>query len=556
MKLRLRKWKLPLLAKELTEQAARKRTYKMRFAYTVILFVATCVLFYGNLSSDETTSVLGRGRPMFNQLVTLQFWVIYLLMPAMVCGVISSEKEKDSLSLLMLTTLTPWQIIVQKLFGRLIPMFTFLFISFPLMAIAFSNGGVTSSHMWSGIFLLALTCLQVGAFSIACSAFFRTTYEAFAVSYLCFMLLCYMMPGMYAPHVFAWAETRTLTEAVFGSMIIIFSICGFLFLARVFLESRAFVPARNYLLELFRHLDGIYTDMNHVTGGIVLTKDVDMLPGKQPVAWRETSKKSLGTVRYLFRMLVVLELPLLWTFQLIRGPNGGASVDVVSVLLYVLWGVSVAMVAVHAAGLISSERSRQTLDVLLTTPISARNIIAQKFSGVRRLIYVLCVPFLSIFFFEKWFKSRYGWDYVFWSTAFVLIYLQLTAWFSMWLGLKIRSQVRATLVAISVIVAWLTVPVAIQYLLANGFNTQLSGSARYLMILSPTVVIRGIESGSPAAAGIPNPYWTFYLANAVLYGFLLWFFRHRSLKDADQRLGRVVGTVGLNESVGRADGSD
>jgi ABC-type transport system involved in multi-copper enzyme maturation permease subunit len=138
-----RKWKLPLLAKELAEQAARERTYVIRFAYTSLLFVVTCVLFYGNLSSDGTTSVLGRGRSMFNQLVTLQFGGIYLLLPAMVCSVISSEKEKDSLSLLMLTTLTPWQIVIQKLFGRLIPMFNFLFISFPLMAIAFSNGGVT-----------------------------------------------------------------------------------------------------------------------------------------------------------------------------------------------------------------------------------------------------------------------------------------------------------------------------------------------------------------------------------------------------------------------------
>jgi hypothetical protein len=347
---------------------------------------------------------------------------------------------------------------------------------------------------------------------------------------------------MFAPNVFAWAETRTLPEAVAGSTTIVLSTCGFLFLARVFLESRAFVPARNYLLELFRLLDGIFTDMNHVTGGIVLTKDVDLLPGTEPVAWRETSKKSLGTVRYLFRMLVVLELPLLWTFQLIRGPSGGTSVNAVSVLLYVLWGVSVAMVAVHAAGLVSSERSRQTLDVLLTTPISARNIILQKFRGVRRLICVLCVPFLSIYMFEKWFKN-YGWDYVLWSTVFVLIYLPLTAWFSMWLGVKIRSQVRATLLAISLIVAWLTLPMGIQYLLATGFNIALSDAARYLLILSPTVVIQRIESGVSAVQEIPDPAWAFYFLNAAFYGVLLWLFRHISLKDADQRLGRTKGTA-------------
>ena len=52
-----RKWKLPLLAKELTEQAARKRTYAIRFGYTAFLFVVTCVLFYGSLSFDGTTTI-------------------------------------------------------------------------------------------------------------------------------------------------------------------------------------------------------------------------------------------------------------------------------------------------------------------------------------------------------------------------------------------------------------------------------------------------------------------------------------------------------------------
>ena len=539
MKLRVRRLKLPLLIKELTEQAARKRTYVVRLVYSALLFIATCVLFYGGLSSEESTSILGRGRPMFNQLVTLQFWAIYLLVPATVCGAISSEKERDSLSLLMLTTLTPWQIIVQKLFGRLIPMFTFLSISFPLMAIAFGNGGVTGSHMWSGIWLLVLACLQVGAFSIACSAFFRTTYEAFTASYLCFMLLCYMMPGLFAPTVFRWAESRTLSETFAGSMMIIFSIIGFLFLARAFLESRAFVPARNYLLELFRQLDGIFMDMNQMTGGVMLTKDVDEMPGRQPVAWRETSKKSLGTVRYLFRILVVLQLPLLWVFQLIRGSNSESSLGTVTILLYVIWGVSASLVTVHAAGLVSSERSRQTLEVLLTTPIAARAIILQKFRGVRRLLCVLCVPFLSIFLFESWFKSSLGWEYVFWSVVSVLIYLPLTAWFSMWLGLRIRSQVRATLIAVSLVVLWITVPIAAHYLLVTGLHAELTGHARYLQILSPSVVIRAVESGDPSAMGVPSPFWQFYLGNALLYGSLLWLFRHLSLRNADRRLGRI-----------------
>ena len=139
--------------------------------------------------------------------------------------------------------------------------------------------------------------------------------------------------------------------------------------------------------------------------------------------------------------------------------------------------------------------------------------------------------------------QNYGWDYVLWSTVFVLIYLPLTAWFSMWLGVQVRSQVRATLLAIFLIVAWLTLPLGIQYFLATGFNIAMSGAARYLLILSPTVVIQRIESGVSAVQEIPDPAWAFYLLNAAFYGVLLWLFRHISLKDADQRLGRTKGAA-------------
>jgi len=368
-----RNLQLPLLKKELSELAARRQTYAIRLGYATILFAVTCILFYGTVSG----SVLGRGRSMFVQLVELQFCGIYALLPAMVCGVISSEKERDSLCLLTLSTLSPWQSIFQKLFSRLIPMFSFLFISFPLMAIAFSNGGVTTSHLWVGILLLVLTCVQVGSFAIACSAFFRTTNEAFVASYLGLLVLNYVMPALFAQNAFH-AANRLAAGRVLAAVILSGgSVVVFLALTRGFLDSRASVPARNYLLELFQGLDRVFTDMNQVTGGVVLAQDANKLPVSQPVAWRETSKKSLGTVRYLFRVLVVLEIPLLCTFQLISGPGYSATASSVTTLLYALWGISVVLISVHAASLVSSERSRQTLDVLLTTPIAGRNIFCR-----------------------------------------------------------------------------------------------------------------------------------------------------------------------------------
>src|SRR6516165_8593015 len=156
---------LPLLAKELNEQATQKRTYLIRFVYAAILFTAACGLFYGDLLHEGTGSAgaFGQGRRMFEQLVRLQFWSIYLLLPAICCGCLTIEKERNSLGLLLITALSPWQIVLQKLLGRVVPMLTFVLLSFPLMAVAYSFGGITLDYLWSGIVLLISACLQAAA---------------------------------------------------------------------------------------------------------------------------------------------------------------------------------------------------------------------------------------------------------------------------------------------------------------------------------------------------------------------------------------------------------
>ena len=42
----------------------------------------------------------------------------------MMASAISQEKERDTLGLLFLTDLTPWELTLQKYIGRLIPMLT------------------------------------------------------------------------------------------------------------------------------------------------------------------------------------------------------------------------------------------------------------------------------------------------------------------------------------------------------------------------------------------------------------------------------------------------
>ncbi len=309
----------PLLVKELTELAARKRTYLVRMLYGVLLFAISLLMFWSQVywrvnSSGNPLSILGRGEDLFDVLVVLQFCGIYLFLPAMTCTAITAEKERDALALLLLTRLGPWTIIFEKLVSRLIPMFTFFLLSLPLMAFAYSFGGIAQIQIWGALLTLVITSIQVAALCLMCSAYFRTTVGAFIAAYVIGAMIFPVIPLMLDEFVmrldedialmfvgpFVYFETFRYSGGgnVWGEYFVrlipfVLSIAVFLGLTRYFLLRRAFAQPRNLLRKVFRSLDGIYTRLNNnpLTRGIVLQQETSTLPQYRPVAWRETSKK-------------------------------------------------------------------------------------------------------------------------------------------------------------------------------------------------------------------------------------------------------------------------
>ena len=543
---------LPLLAKELNEQAAQRRTYIVRFVYAGILFTAACGMFYGSFlqGAGGSGGGLGQGRLMFEQLVRLQFGTIYLFLPAISCGCLTIEKERNTLGLLLITTLSPWQIVLQKLLGRLVPMLTFVLLSFPLMAVAYSFGGITADYLWSGIVLLVLTCVEAAALSVMCSAWYPTTVEAFIGNYVLFLVLFFTLPAGWGPWLFNRASDVSFAQTLRGLWFPAALTGGFLFGARKFVESRAFVPPKNVLLGWFQRLDRFFNNANAVTGGIVLVQDGDPLPGLEPVAWRETTKKSLGTFRYLFRVLVMLELPLVSVCSLLGTASPGTpDIAIVSRLLYVLWLLAVAMIIVHAGSVMASERTRQTLDVLLATPLPGEQILRQKLQGVRRLIRVLLVPFLTIFVFEVWWfnGSEYRWIYLGLSLVSIAVYLPLLAWLALWMGLKVRSQMKAVLGTIALVAGWLLVPRVVRAILDDMAGTGVPVWIECLLALNPAEQIIAIEDLNTTARLASTkatqqgflPFLILTGLNFVLYVLMWYVIRHRCLAYADSLLGRL-----------------
>ncbi len=155
------------------------------------------MLFYGNIGlAAGAGETLGRGHAHFLGLLIFQLAALYLIVPVLTAGAITAEKERGTLALLLVTTLSPRQIVLQKYASRMTPILSFVFLSFPLMAITYTFGGVTITDLVLGIVLLIYTCVALGAFAILCSACFRTTVEALCATYVGFPIFAVVFPGV------------------------------------------------------------------------------------------------------------------------------------------------------------------------------------------------------------------------------------------------------------------------------------------------------------------------------------------------------------------------
>lgn len=555
---------LPLLKRELIELSNRRRTYVVRFLGAIVILTIVMIRFFEQMDSlvQAQSSAMqngwgggpsrfyGSGGHVFNSIVPMLFQSIQLLMPALICGAITIEKERNTLGTLFVTRLTPMTIILEKLGSRIIPMLTFLLLSFPLLAFVYSLGGVDTSMLLGTIWLLLCECLFYASIGLVCSSWFATTASAFIASYiLTGMVLIastalrldffYPVISPYSVWKFAFfsmdygssygrspgifrsfmmevlGPAATNNDAVlllrlgvvfFASIPSMMVAVFFVIMARVFLIRRAFVSSSSVLLRVFKSVDKFFTKLNdRTTGGVVLVRDYDSLPAFDPVAWRERSKKSLGKARYLFRILVVMEGPVLFICLGAATASNSTNFSGLRGLLGFVWVVAAMILAMKSSTMISSERTRETLEALLSTPLTSREILQQKIAGMRRLMMVLAIPILSVHLTLMMMNfdvrsliqtaSFSNLGAVLWYgvlvTATTTVTMHMIVWLSALVGLRSATQGRSVMAALATLGGWMVIsmwvmsPGGLGYQLVNG----LCGGDVY-------VEMRGYDSSS------------------------------------------------------------
>lgn len=569
---------LPLLSKELAERAARPRTYWMRILGGALLLLAfwsdNRSLFRAEIA--DPSSILGTGETMFRSLTEMLFVGIYLFVPAILCGAVTQEKERDSLSLLLLTNLRPWQIVLQKYIAGLVPALSLLLLALPLGAVSYAYGGFTTRELAFNLLILVLATLQIGALAIWCSCRFRTTVAAFFATYVfagVLVLIPVISHGiddqlpthplsperqwwflLHVPPAVLQGTKQHITSppvSIVGPWVIIATTVSFLALAARDLRRRAFATSRPWLRLLFERVDRLMVHLNRRTGSIVLGRKSRALPLGAPVLWREVRARALARPEYLVRLLLVLEAPIIALAPMLVHPSFGRQIFGLSVLGAFVGIIAVLVLAATAANSVVNERVNQTLDVLLTTPLAAREIVRQKAHALRLLTWVLAIPVLTVFLIEAWAEETTPWTgyaetlglrawgetvitYVVGSICSVAIYLPLVAWLALWIGLICRTRLRALITTLIAIITWAVGPFfALDFFDVGQGRHDLT---RWLLLCSPLTYPALNETGEmrdlSENAILP------LLVNFTIYGAILWLLRWHCLRRADAYLRR------------------
>jgi hypothetical protein len=207
------------------------------------------------------------------------------------------------------------------------------------------------------------------------------------------------------------------------------------------------------------------------------------------------------------------------------------------------------LVSVQAANSIVSERIGQTFEILLTTPLSAREIVRQKEKALWRLILVAAVPLLTVVGTEAWAEAdatatlRNGsWHwYVACAVLMIVIYLPLITWLSLWISLRVRTRFQAIIGAVGTLALWTALSPLLFEIVGNPrYDT----NRKLLVFLSPASMGYLNEVADLRRYMGPDSYseavypWEIVVANAAFYAVIALLIRWRLFANADRLLRR------------------
>jgi ABC-type transport system involved in multi-copper enzyme maturation permease subunit len=380
----------PVLQRELLVNLRMTRSFLLLLVYQV--FLATLVYFAWPQDQRLDLSARPDAAKALVDLVFLgQYVLAALMVPSFSAGTITGEKERKTYEMLLASPLRPSAIVLGKIVASLTHLAVLIFASLPIIMLCLPLGGVSPYEVMAAYFGLMVSVIVFGAISVACSSYFQRTAASLVVSYLLILPLALMAITMWfatAP----WGQTRLLlTVTAFPAAAAVVFGALFVNTSRRLLHPPDVGSEGKEVVDLDAEAEtavGLVIQRDQFPDRLFAPPKRQSLleDGVNPVFDKETHSEifSQGTLMLRIVIQVSMLLAILFmAFWLYIWPHYCASYVAYVLLFNLLVG------PVFSAGTVTSERERQTLDLLLTTIVTPWQILSGKLRAGLRVSSVL-----------------------------------------------------------------------------------------------------------------------------------------------------------------------
>ena len=376
----------PVLQRELLVNLRMPRAFVLLLLYQVLL----AAVVYFAWPADNVRLDLSENPESTQTLVNLfflgQYILASLMAPSFAAGAVTGEKERKTYEMLLASPLRPEAIVMGKLIAALTHLAILIFTSLPIVMLCLPLGGVSIYEVLAAYLALIASVVTFGMISVTCGSFFKRTSASLVVSYLLILPLA-ILGVLFWQSLSNYGETRfKLSITVIPGIAAAFSILMFYWTSARMLyppdvgsEGKEVVDLEQEAAEAI----GLVIQRDQFPDRLFAPpkRETLMADNANPVYDKEMRSEIFGQGTLMLRLAIqismILAIPFMAWFLYIDASQAAWYITYVCVF-------NILVGPVFTAGSVTSERERQTLDLLLTTVITPWQILWGKLlSGLR-----------------------------------------------------------------------------------------------------------------------------------------------------------------------------
>ncbi|MEM9827766.1 MAG: ABC transporter permease subunit [Planctomycetota bacterium] len=494
----------PVLQRELLVNLRSGRSFLLLAMYQLLLGLVV-VLAWPSDQRLDLTSNPASARKLVDLFFLGQYVIASLMAPSFAAGTITGEKERSTYEMLLASPLRPGAIVIGKMIASLTHLGALIVASLPIIVLCLPLGGVSVYEVLAAYLGLIVSVILFGAIGVLCSSYFSRTSSSLVVSYLIILPLVIIAVSF-------WLFLQDQGELRLKLSLLVIPAFA---IAAVILMGASSAGRMLYPPDFGsegREVIDLEKESQEAVGLVIQPdqfpdrlfappkKKELMADGANPVYDKEIHSEifSQGTLmlRLVIQISMLLAIPLMGVY-LFWKVDQCAWFSVYVIVFNMLVG------PVFLAPAMTSERERQTLDLLLTTTLSPQQILWGKFVVGFRVSAVLTMFLVWPLFLGVLLNVIFWPNILSMATMFFVIVMVClaNAVLAMAASLISRKTSIALMTTYVILLILYVAPPAVQSLLTVlEFSPSVLSASQWLGVTSPFSALFAVPLGPDLAS--------------------------------------------------------